>query len=54
MAPDTPIRIASVSKMFTAVVVLQLVEEGRLTLDEPIATWLPDSIDGKTREVEWL
>jgi len=44
IAPDTPIRIASVSKMFTAVVVLQLVEEGRLTLDEPIATWLPDSV----------
>ena len=30
--------------MFTAVVVLQLVEEGRLTLDEPIATWLPDRV----------
>ena len=44
MAPDTPVRIASVSKMFTAVVVLQLVEEGRLMLDDPIATWLPDSV----------
>ncbi|HEU5098008.1 MAG TPA: serine hydrolase [Roseiflexaceae bacterium] len=49
MAPDTPVRIASVSKMFTAVVVLQLVEEGRLTLDEPIATWLPDSVPGGRR-----
>jgi D-alanyl-D-alanine carboxypeptidase len=35
--------------MFTAVVVLQLVEEGRLTLDEPIATWLPDSVPGSRR-----
>jgi D-alanyl-D-alanine carboxypeptidase len=49
MAPDTPVRIASVSKMFTAVVVLQLVEEGRLTFDEPITTWLPDSIPGGGR-----
>jgi peptidoglycan/LPS O-acetylase OafA/YrhL/CubicO group peptidase (beta-lactamase class C family) len=49
MVPDTPVRIASVSKMFTAVVVLQLVEEGRLTLDEPIATWLPDSVPGGSR-----
>ena len=49
MAPDTPVRIASVSKMFTAVVVLQLVEEGHLALDEPIATWLPDSVPGGER-----
>jgi D-alanyl-D-alanine carboxypeptidase len=49
MAPDTPVRIASVSKMFTAVVVLQLVEEGRLSLDEPVATWLPDSVPGGKR-----
>lgn len=49
MAPDTPVRIASVSKMFTAVVVLQLVEEGRLALDEPVATWLPDTVPGGSR-----
>jgi peptidoglycan/LPS O-acetylase OafA/YrhL/CubicO group peptidase (beta-lactamase class C family) len=49
MGPDTPVRIASVSKMFTAVVVLQLVEEGRLTLDDPVATWLPDSVPGGGR-----
>jgi D-alanyl-D-alanine carboxypeptidase len=35
--------------MFTAVVVLQLVEEGRLSLDEPVATWLPDSVPGGKR-----
>lgn len=49
IAPDTPVRIASVSKMFTAVVVLQLVQEGRLALDQPIATWLPDSVPGGNR-----
>lgn len=49
MAPDTPVRIASVSKMFTAVVVMQLVEEGRLSLDEPVATWLPEGVPGGGR-----
>lgn len=39
---DTPVRLASVSKMFTAVVALQLVEEGVLELDAPVARWLPD------------
>ena len=42
MQPTTGIRIASISKMFTAVVALQLVEEGKLDLDAPVATWLPD------------
>jgi CubicO group peptidase (beta-lactamase class C family) len=34
---DTRFRIASVSKMFTAVAVLQLIEEGKLSLDTCIA-----------------
>ncbi|HST47400.1 serine hydrolase domain-containing protein [Jatrophihabitans sp.] len=34
-------RIASHSKTFTAVLVLRLVERGRLRLDDPIATWVP-------------
>ncbi len=34
-------RIASHSKTFTAVAVLQLAEEGRLRLDDPITTYLP-------------
>jgi D-alanyl-D-alanine carboxypeptidase len=41
MEPTTQVRIASISKIFTAVVVLQLVEEGRLTLDMPLSTWFP-------------
>jgi D-alanyl-D-alanine carboxypeptidase len=44
MAPETRVRIGSLSKMFTAVVVLQLVEEGKIDLDAPIATWLPDLV----------
>jgi D-alanyl-D-alanine carboxypeptidase len=42
MQPATQVRIASVSKVFTAVVILQLVEEGKISLDAPVATWFPD------------
>jgi D-alanyl-D-alanine carboxypeptidase len=41
MTPDTRVRIASISKVFTAVVILQLVEEGRIELDTPLVTWFP-------------
>jgi D-alanyl-D-alanine carboxypeptidase len=34
-------RIASHSKTFTATAVLQLVEAGRLRLDDPVASWVP-------------
>jgi CubicO group peptidase (beta-lactamase class C family) len=34
--------IGSVSKQFTAVAVLMLVEEGKLSLDDKVARWLPD------------
>jgi D-alanyl-D-alanine carboxypeptidase len=39
--PDAHFRIASVSKTFLATVVLQLAEEGRLGLDDPMARHLP-------------
>jgi D-alanyl-D-alanine carboxypeptidase len=42
MQPDMRVRVGSLSKMYTAVVVLQLVEEGTIDLDAPVATWLPD------------
>ena len=41
MTTSTRVRIASVSKIFTAVVVLQLVEAGKLNLDATLATYLP-------------
>jgi D-alanyl-D-alanine carboxypeptidase len=49
MEPTTNVRIASISKIFTAVVVLQLVEEGTIQLDQPIATWLPDLVPNGDR-----
>jgi D-alanyl-D-alanine carboxypeptidase len=45
---STPFAVASVSKTFVAALALQLVEEGRLTLDEPVARWLPDLPRGDT------
>jgi CubicO group peptidase (beta-lactamase class C family) len=40
-APATNYRLASMTKQFTAAAVLLLVENGRLTLDDPIRKWLP-------------
>ncbi|HEY4754141.1 MAG TPA: serine hydrolase domain-containing protein [Candidatus Limnocylindrales bacterium] len=41
MTPGTAFALASISKTFTAAVVLQLVEEGKLALDQPVAPLLP-------------
>jgi CubicO group peptidase (beta-lactamase class C family) len=38
---DTRFRIASVTKIFTAVLVLQLLEQGKIDLDRSIRTYLP-------------
>lgn len=40
--PDTRFQIGSVTKQFTAFLLLQMVEQGRLRLHEPLATYLPD------------
>lgn len=39
---ETKFRIASITKSFTAVLILQLYEQGRLDLHSPIRTYLPD------------
>ncbi len=39
-------RIASTRKSLTAVVVLQLVAEGRLGIDDPVEKWLPGRVRG--------
>ena len=40
------LRIASTRKSLTAVVVLQLVAEGRLGIDDPVEKWLPGRVRG--------
>lgn len=37
---DTIFDLASVSKLFTSIAAVQLIEEGKLSLDEPVATYL--------------
>lgn len=36
-APETPYHLASVTKTFAAVIVMQLVQEGKLSLDDPVS-----------------
>ncbi|MEV4870349.1 serine hydrolase domain-containing protein [Streptomyces syringium] len=44
---DGQVRIGSNTKTFTAVVVLQLVGEGKVDLDAPVDTYLPGLVRGK-------
>ncbi|MFF5078747.1 serine hydrolase domain-containing protein [Actinoplanes sp. NPDC000266] len=41
VTPQTPFLIGSVSKPFTALTVMQLVEQGRVALDDPVGRHLP-------------
>lgn len=41
-SPHTIYPIASLSKQFTAVAIMKLVEQGRVRLDEPVSTYLPE------------
>ena len=40
--PDTKHRLGSITKQFTSMLIMQLVEQGKLKLDVPISTYLPD------------
>ncbi|MCC3777940.1 serine hydrolase [Streptomyces sp. UNOB3_S3] len=56
---DGQVRIGSNTKTFTAVIVLQLVAEGKVGLDEPVDTYLPglvrgEDIDGRRITVRQL
>jgi CubicO group peptidase (beta-lactamase class C family) len=42
VTPQTPFILASVSKTFTAVAIMQLVESGKVDLDAPVRRYLPD------------
>lgn len=47
MKPKDRFRIGSVCKTFVSVVVLQLVQEGKLNLDDPITKFLPKEITSR-------
>jgi CubicO group peptidase (beta-lactamase class C family) len=46
LAPNQLFRIASVTKIFTAALVLQLAQAGALSLDDPLSRFLPDFPNG--------
>jgi CubicO group peptidase (beta-lactamase class C family) len=40
--PDTKFRLGSITKQFTATIILQLVEQGKIKLDGKLSDYLPD------------
>ncbi len=40
---DTRFQLASATKMFTGMLLMRLVEQGKLGLDDPVTRWLPDA-----------
>ena len=47
MTEDTVCNMASMTKAITGACAMQLVEQGKLDLDSPISTWLPDAAELK-------
>jgi D-alanyl-D-alanine carboxypeptidase len=47
LTPEHVMYVASLGKLFTATVALQLCSEGRLILDAPITTWLPVEVTSR-------
>jgi len=47
MRPQDRVHIGSITKTFTATVVLQLAAEGRLSLNDSVQEWLPGVITGR-------
>jgi CubicO group peptidase (beta-lactamase class C family) len=44
MTKDTPIYIASITKLYTATVIMRLYEKAALSLDDPMARYLPEKL----------
>ena len=42
VTPDSLFQIGSITKAYTATVIMQLVDEGKVELDAPVRTYLPD------------
>jgi CubicO group peptidase (beta-lactamase class C family) len=42
VTPDTLFRIASMTKSFTAMAILKLRDEGKLSLSDPVSKWIPE------------
>jgi D-alanyl-D-alanine carboxypeptidase len=44
MTKDTPIYIASITKLYTATAIMRLYEKGALSLDDPMSRYLPEQL----------
>ncbi len=44
MTKDTPIYIASITKLYTAAIIMRLFEKGALSLDDPMSRYLPERL----------
>lgn len=44
MTKDTPICIASITKLYTATIIMRLYEEGKISLDDPMSKYLPGKL----------
>ena len=44
MAPDMQVRLGGVTKVFTAALIMKLVEENKIALTDTVQQWLPDLI----------
>ena len=51
---ETKFRIGSVSKSFTAVIVMKLIEEGKLSLDTKLSEFYPDIPNADKIKIEYL
>ena len=54
ITPDAQFRVASITKLFVATVVLQLVQEGRIRLDDHLTDYLPEFGQGNGATVRQL
>lgn len=54
ITPATVFRMGSITKQFAAATVLQLASEGRIKLNDPISTYLPDYPNGRSITVAEL
>ena len=55
LTPDTAMRLGSITKQFTAVAILMLLDDGKLALDDDITKFLPDyPTRGKRITIEHL
>jgi CubicO group peptidase (beta-lactamase class C family) len=54
VTPDTQFEIGSVTKEFTAAAILQLKEQGKLSLTDPLGKYIPEYVRGKNVTIEQL